>query len=207
MEPYVSMRRPGSLAWDKAGTDIAKWLNSFNVSAFILKYRVPKREWLPFGEAPLMDAQRAMGLVHSRAQSLQLNASRMGSILGFSAGGHLTDHLASTSGQFCRTGGRTRMSTQRTRSGQLLHYFRSPDCSNRLLHYFRDRRTVIANYRVKPIWTSEVVEQSIVQLAFCDPKPLSSYCGSSLLTRSTEGRRYGHCLRLLHTPATGPDTS
>ena len=51
------------LAIDREGTDIAKWLNSIGVSAFLLKYRVPERDWLPFGAAPLMDAQRAMGLV------------------------------------------------------------------------------------------------------------------------------------------------
>ena len=37
------------LAWNKEGTDIASWLNSNNISAFILKYRVPDRRWLPFG--------------------------------------------------------------------------------------------------------------------------------------------------------------
>ena len=44
------------LAVDREGNDIAQWLNSIGVSAFVLKYRVPSRGWLPFGAAPLMDA-------------------------------------------------------------------------------------------------------------------------------------------------------
>jgi hypothetical protein len=47
----------GILAVNREGTDIAAWLNSIGVSAFVLKYRVPARKWLPFGSAPLMDAQ------------------------------------------------------------------------------------------------------------------------------------------------------
>lgn len=81
------------LAWNKEGTDIAAWLNSIGIHAFVLKYRVPARDWLPFGEAPLMDAQRSMGLVRQRAQAYGLNASRIG-FIGFSAGGHLGAHLA-----------------------------------------------------------------------------------------------------------------
>jgi len=83
------------LAINREGTDIAAWLNSIGVSAFILKYRVPARSWLPFGAAPLMDAQRAMGLVREMADSGKvpgLNSSRIG-FMGFSAGGHLAGHL------------------------------------------------------------------------------------------------------------------
>ena len=57
------------LSWDLEGTSVASWLNSLNISAFILKYRVPGRPWLAFGAAPLMDAQRAMGLVRSNASA------------------------------------------------------------------------------------------------------------------------------------------
>jgi acetyl esterase/lipase len=83
------------LAFAREGTDIAVWLNSIGVSAFVLKYRVPVRPWLEFGAAPLMDAQRAMGLVRSMAGSAalaKLNASKVG-FMGFSAGSHLTGHL------------------------------------------------------------------------------------------------------------------
>jgi acetyl esterase/lipase len=92
------------LAMDKEGTEIAQWLNSIGISAFVLKYRVPDRDWLPFGAAPLMDAQRAMGMVRAMAATAttakksslpllpKLNSSKIG-FMGFSAGGHLTGHL------------------------------------------------------------------------------------------------------------------
>lgn len=81
------------LAWNKEGTDIAAWLNSIGINAFVLKYRVPARDWLPFGEAPLMDAQRAMSLVRAKRVGGIYNSSRVG-FIGFSAGGHLSAHLA-----------------------------------------------------------------------------------------------------------------
>ena len=85
------------LVIDKEGSDIAAWLNSIGISAFVLKYRVPGRPWLPFGAAALMDAQRAMGLVRHMAGGNSkdvpnLNASKIG-FMGFSAGGHLTGHI------------------------------------------------------------------------------------------------------------------
>ena len=83
------------LATVNEGVDIATWLNSIGVSAFVLKYRVPGRSWLPFGGAPLMDAQRAMGMVREMASSGKLaglNESKVG-FMGFSAGGHLAGHI------------------------------------------------------------------------------------------------------------------
>jgi acetyl esterase/lipase len=77
------------LAWDLEGTEVAEWLNSIGVTAFVLKYRVPKRENLPNHEAPLMDGQRSMSLVRSKASDYGLDPRRIG-MLGFSAGGHLT---------------------------------------------------------------------------------------------------------------------
>ena len=83
------------LSMEDEGKDIAAWLNSIGISAFLLKYRVPARAWLPFGAAPLMDAQRAMGLVRQMSTDGKLpglNVSRVG-FMGFSAGSHLTGHL------------------------------------------------------------------------------------------------------------------
>lgn len=77
------------LAWDLEGTEVAEWLNSLGVTAFVLKYRVPRRENLPNFEAPRMDAQRAMSLVRSKASEFGIDLQRLG-MLGFSAGGHLT---------------------------------------------------------------------------------------------------------------------
>jgi len=78
------------LAWNKEGTDIAAWLQSMGISAFVLKYRVPE------GQAvSLVDAQRAVSLVRSRASELSINASRIG-VIGFSAGGGLVGSITGT---------------------------------------------------------------------------------------------------------------
>jgi acetyl esterase/lipase len=86
----------GILAWDLEGTEVAEWLNSIGVTAFVLKYRVPRRKDRPKHEAPLQDAQRTMSLVRSQAEKFDIDPNRIG-ILGFSAGGHLS---ATTSTNF-----------------------------------------------------------------------------------------------------------
>jgi acetyl esterase/lipase len=74
------------LAWDLEGTEVAEWLNSLGVTAFVLKYRVPARTTERRWTAAVQDAQRAMSLVRSRAGEWGLDQNRIG-ILGFSAGG------------------------------------------------------------------------------------------------------------------------
>lgn len=81
------------LAIDLEGTEVCEWLNSIGVTAVLLKYRVPRREGLPRYAAPLQDAQRALGLVRSRAGELGLDPHRIG-VLGFSAGGNLAAMLS-----------------------------------------------------------------------------------------------------------------
>jgi acetyl esterase/lipase len=76
------------LAWDLEGTEIAEWLNSIGVTAAVLKYRVPRRDGDTENKLPLMDAQRSMSLLRSKASELGIDPKRIG-ILGFSAGGHL----------------------------------------------------------------------------------------------------------------------
>lgn len=80
----------GMLAVDHEGRQVAKWLNSVGISAFILKYRIAPRYHHP---APLQDAQRAIRMVRSHAKEWGIDPGHIG-ILGFSAGGH----LASTAG-------------------------------------------------------------------------------------------------------------
>lgn len=76
----------GGLAIDHEGHQVAKWLNSFGVAGFILKYR---HRGTGYGHpAPLQDAQRAIRTVRSRAGEWGIRPDRIG-ILGFSAGGHL----------------------------------------------------------------------------------------------------------------------
>lgn len=80
----------GGLAMGHEGHDVARWLNSIGVSAFVLKYRHAPQYHHP---APLQDAQRALRTVRARAAEWKINPQRIG-IWGFSAGGH----LASTAG-------------------------------------------------------------------------------------------------------------
>jgi acetyl esterase/lipase len=79
-----------NLAIDHEGQQIARWLNSFGVAAFVLKYRLGPRYHHP---APLQDAQRALRHVRLQAADYRVDPGRIG-IWGFSAGGH----LASTAG-------------------------------------------------------------------------------------------------------------
>ncbi len=83
------------LAWDLEGTEVCDWLNSIGVNALLLKYRVPKRPGLDRHGPALQDAQRAVGLVRSRAQEFGLDPARLG-VLGFSAGGHLAAALSAS---------------------------------------------------------------------------------------------------------------
>ncbi len=76
------------LAMDLEGTEVCQWLNSIGVNAALVKYRVPRREGREKHEAPLQDAQRAIGSVRHRAKEWKINPDRIG-VLGFSAGGHL----------------------------------------------------------------------------------------------------------------------
>jgi acetyl esterase/lipase len=76
------------LALDLEGSEVCEWLNTIGVTGVLLKYRVPKRTGLEKHTAALQDAQRAVGVIRSRASELGLDAKRIG-ILGFSAGAHL----------------------------------------------------------------------------------------------------------------------
>lgn len=76
-------------AIDKEGYEIANWLNSIGVTAFILEYRLPKPEITKNGKPlPLIDAQRAVRYIRAHAADYQLKPDHIG-IMGFSAGGHL----------------------------------------------------------------------------------------------------------------------
>jgi acetyl esterase/lipase len=82
------------LAMTHEGTEVAAWLNSLGISAFVLKYRLPSDETMADKTiGPLQDAQRAIQLVRQRAGEWGVNPAKVG-IMGFSAGGH----LASTAG-------------------------------------------------------------------------------------------------------------
>lgn len=80
----------GGLANDHEGKQIAAWLNSQGISAFVVKYRLGPRYHHP---APLQDAQESIRLVRSRAAQYSIDPKRIG-VWGFSAGGHLASTTA-----------------------------------------------------------------------------------------------------------------
>jgi len=73
------------LADNHEGRQVANYLNSLGIAAFVLRYRLGPRYHHPI---ELGDAQRAMRLVRSNAEAWHLDSARIG-IMGFSAGGHL----------------------------------------------------------------------------------------------------------------------
>ncbi len=75
----------GHLAANHEGRQVANYLNSLGVTAFVLRYRLGPRYRHP---VELGDAQRALRLVRARAADFGVRADQVG-ILGFSAGGHL----------------------------------------------------------------------------------------------------------------------
>jgi len=79
------------LAMGHEGEDVAKWLNSLGITAFVLKYRHGGNGYRH--PVPLEDAQRAIRYVRAGAEKWNIDPAKIG-ILGFSAGGH----LASTAG-------------------------------------------------------------------------------------------------------------
>jgi acetyl esterase/lipase len=85
-----------AVAMDLEGTEICDWITAEGVTCIVLKYRVPS-VWPrdsrngsrpPTVQLPLQDAQRAIGLLRSRAAEYGVDPQRIG-VIGFSAGGHL----------------------------------------------------------------------------------------------------------------------
>lgn len=81
-----------SLVIDKEGTDIAKWLNSIGITAFVVKNRLPGEGHKNAKHVPLQDVQRALRLVRANASEWKLDANKIG-IAGLSSGGHLASTL------------------------------------------------------------------------------------------------------------------
>jgi acetyl esterase/lipase len=84
------------LSIDTEGTNVAEWLNSVGIAAFVLKYRLAREEGSPYKVEvhPYADAQRAIRTVRAHAEEWNINIAKIG-IMGFSAGGEVAV-LAST---------------------------------------------------------------------------------------------------------------
>jgi acetyl esterase/lipase len=75
----------GALASNHEGRQVANYLNSLGIAAFVLKYRLGPRYHHP---VEIGDAQRAIRTVRAKAAEWRILPERIG-IMGFSAGGHL----------------------------------------------------------------------------------------------------------------------
>jgi acetyl esterase/lipase len=85
-----------ALYWDIHGTEVAEWLRSIGITGIVLKYRCPRRpgeEKTEPAPGPLLDAQRALSLVRSKADEWGIDSQKIG-MVGFSAGGHLAGAAA-----------------------------------------------------------------------------------------------------------------
>jgi acetyl esterase/lipase len=77
------------LAADHEGIAVAKVLNEWGITAFVLKYRLPDDSIMTNKSiVPLQDIQQAIQLIRLNADQYFVNPMRLG-VMGFSAGGHL----------------------------------------------------------------------------------------------------------------------
>jgi acetyl esterase/lipase len=74
-----------NLAMNHEGRQVASYLNSLGIAAFVLRSRLGPRYHHP---TELGDAQRAIRMLRAHAAEWRLDPARIG-IIGFSAGGHL----------------------------------------------------------------------------------------------------------------------
>lgn len=96
----------GALAWDLEGTEIAHWLVSRGITAFLLKYRVRPYQLAPGEEVPsdyeglvkaltpawriaMADGMQAVRVVRANADEYGIDPKRVG-MIGFSAGAATT---------------------------------------------------------------------------------------------------------------------
>ncbi|WP_226789906.1 MULTISPECIES: alpha/beta hydrolase [Flagellimonas] len=140
----------GVLAYDKEGTDIAKWLNGYGIAAAVLKYRLPEdgSNEIPH-LTPLMDAKRGVELIRSNAEKWGIDPNKVG-VMGFSAGGH----LASTLGTHFEEGNRPNfmaliypvvtMKQDHTHNGSRKNLL-GPDPSDNLVEHYSNELQVREN--------------------------------------------------------------
>lgn len=73
----------------KEGVEIARWLNTLGLHAFVVAHRFPGRSG---SQAPVDDAIEAMRQIRARAEEWDIDAGQIG-VCGLSSGGHLASCL------------------------------------------------------------------------------------------------------------------
>ena len=86
----------GGHAMGHEGYEFAQWFHSLGITSAICTYRLRGKgnDGKGYGHpAPMIDAQRAIQTLRSRAKELNIDPDRVG-VIGFSAGGHLCSTVA-----------------------------------------------------------------------------------------------------------------
>ncbi|MEQ9314603.1 MAG: alpha/beta hydrolase, partial [Henriciella sp.] len=85
----------GGYKWvvvEKEGYEGARYFNQFGYDVYVMDYRLPHQGWAAGPDTPLQDAQRAMRVIRSRAETDGIDPDNI-LVMGFSAGGHLAGSL------------------------------------------------------------------------------------------------------------------
>lgn len=92
------------LAYQISGWQLAKWFNTFGVTAFVLNHRFPQSPDVKVSyKVPVEDAQRAMRYIRSHADAYGIHPNKIG-VMGSSAGGHLSACLSTITEDWGRGG-------------------------------------------------------------------------------------------------------
>ncbi|WP_267404169.1 MULTISPECIES: alpha/beta hydrolase [unclassified Chryseobacterium] len=82
------------LTYDEGAFQIAKWMNTLGISAFVLNYRLPTSADLIQREiAPLQDIQASIKYIRKNAAQWNISPDLVG-VVGTSAGGHLATSVS-----------------------------------------------------------------------------------------------------------------
>ena len=88
------------LTYDEGAFQIAKWMNTLGISAFVLNYRLPTSSDLVQKEiAPLQDIQASIKYIRKNASQWGISPEQL-SVVGTSAGGHLATLVSNISKDF-----------------------------------------------------------------------------------------------------------
>lgn len=88
------------LTYNEGAFQIAKWMNTLGISAFVLNYRLPTSSDLVQKEiAPLQDIQASIKYIRKNASQWGISPEQLG-VVGTSAGGHLATLVSNISKDF-----------------------------------------------------------------------------------------------------------
>lgn len=200
----------GSYCWhdrETEGSDVARWLQSKGIAAFVLNYRVQgifqyvthSRLIVPGRQYPdmLEDLQMAILYVRNNAARLGVNQHRVG-VMGFSAGGHLAMLSAErTEDKFLRRRGIDVVTS--LRPDFVAPIYPVVTMQGRYVHK-RSRRGLLGDYRKyrKSLRDSLSLENYVpsdcppVFLVNCKDDPVVKYQNSELLDSALSAKGIRH---------------